>query len=153
MPCFHKDLSKILKSPFQISVIELEKLREHEGVDPRYLKELEEEIRSDGILKFAIAVDKNTNVILDGHHRLNALKKIGCKRIPVVFVDYNSPAIEVKARKNGEKLTKRIVIEAALNGKKLPPKASKHMVRVSGELKHILSIEKRVNMPLSKLRN
>jgi ParB-like chromosome segregation protein Spo0J len=68
-------------------------LKEHEEIRPEYLEQLKNEILSDGILKMPIAVDKATFIILDGHHRLHALKKIGCKRIPVILFDYQSPEV------------------------------------------------------------
>ena len=91
-----------LKKLLNARLVELNKLRQHEEVDPTHLKELKEEIRSDKILKFAIVVDKNTNVILDGEHRFNALKELGCRRIPIVYVDYNSPDIEVQTWRNNQ---------------------------------------------------
>jgi hypothetical protein len=145
-------LSTSIQSLLQVTLIELEKLRPHEKVDLQHLKELRDEIKSDRVLKFAIAVDKDTNIILDGHHRFNALKELGCKRIPVVFVDYHSPHVTVRAWRNGGKVTKEMVIEAGLSNNKLPPKTSKHMVRINGEVKHISAIEKNVNFPLKKLR-
>lgn len=57
-------------------IIEIEKLKEHEEIRPAYLEELKNQISSDGILKMAIAVDKDNYVILDGHHRLHALRKL-----------------------------------------------------------------------------
>ncbi len=134
-------------------LVELDELRQHEEVDPAHLKELTEEIASDKILKFAIVVDKNTNVILDGEHRFNALKDLGCKKIPVVYVDYNSPDIEAQAWRSDERLTKKDVIEAGLGRKKLPPITSKHVIKNGDRLLHISAIEKRVNIPLEVLRN
>jgi ParB-like chromosome segregation protein Spo0J len=136
----------------QAQIVKLSKLKQHEEVDPTHLKELKEEIHSDKILKFAIIVDKNTNIILDGQHRFNAIRELGCKCIPVVYVDYNSPAIEVQSWKGNPHLTKKDVIEAGLSGRKFPPKTSKHMVRIGDSLLHISAIEKRVDIPLEKLR-
>jgi ParB-like chromosome segregation protein Spo0J len=82
-------------------LIELERLTAHEEVNLQHLKELKKEIELDRILKFAIAVDEATNIILDGHHRFNALRELGCKRIPAIFVDYNAPQIKVKSWRNG----------------------------------------------------
>lgn len=144
-------VSKASKSHSPV-LVELERLREHEGVSPKYLEKLKKEIESDGILKLAIAVDKNTNVILDGHHRFNALKKLGCKKIPVVFVDYASPDIAVKNGKTNKELAKNVIIQAALTQKKLPPKATHHVIRFHDGFKHISVIEKRVNIPLEKLK-
>jgi len=136
----------------EAQLVELDKLRQHEEVDPTHLKELKEEIKSDTILKFAIVVDKNTNVILDGEHRFNALKELGCRRIPVVYVDYNSPDIKIQTWRDNPHLTKKDVIEAGLIKKKLPPKTSKHMIRIGNKLSHITEIEKKVDIPLEVLR-
>ncbi|MGQ9529943.1 MAG: ParB N-terminal domain-containing protein [Candidatus Bathycorpusculaceae bacterium] len=136
----------------QAQLVELNKLKQHEEVDPAHLQELKKEIWSDGILKFAIIVDKNTNVILDGQHRFNAVKELECKRIPVVYVDYNSPAIEVQSWKGNPHLTKKDVIKAGLSGRKFPPKTSKHMIWIGNTLLHISALEKRVDIPLEELR-
>ena len=137
----------------EVQLIELEKLRQHEEVDPAHLKELKEEIRSDKILKFAIVVDKNTNVILDGEHRFNSIKELGCRRIPVVYANYNSPDIQVQSWRNNLHLTKKDIIEAGLSEKKLPPKTSKHVMKIGNRVLHISAIQKRTDVPLEVLRN
>ena len=135
-----------------IVFIRIEELREHEEIRPDYLEELKNEILSDGMLKMPIAVDRSTYIILDGHHRLHALKKIGCKKIPVILVDYQSPEIEVIPWREGEKITKKMIIDTALTGKRMAPKTSKHMIRVEGELKHISILETVINIPLDELK-
>jgi hypothetical protein len=135
-----------------ICLIDLEELKEHEEIRPDYLEELKNEILSDGILKMPIAVDKKTYIILDGHHRLHALKKIGCKRIPVILFDYQSPEIEVLPHREGETVNKEMIIQTALAGRRMPPKTSRHMILVEGELKHISILETVINIPLEKLK-
>jgi len=141
-----------LREMNEIVFIEIEALKEHEEIRPDYLEELKNEILSDGILKMPIAVDKKTYIILDGHHRLHALKKIGCKRIPVILFDYQSPEIEVLPYREGETVTKEMIIQTALAGRRMPPKTSKHMILIEGELKHISILETVINIPLEKLR-
>ncbi len=135
-----------------VCLIDLEALREHEEIRPDYLEELKNEILSDGILKMPIAVDKKTYIILDGHHRLHALKEIGCKRIPVILFDYQLPEIEVLPHREGETVTKEMIIQAALAGRRMPPKTSKHMILIEGELKHISILETVINIPLEELK-
>jgi len=134
-------------------LVELDKLKPHEGVYSEHLKELKEEIESDGILKFAIAVNKDGNIILDGHHRVAALRELECAKIPVVFVDYDSSDIEVWSQRNNVRLTKEEIVKAGMSLEKLPPKTSRHMVRIGGALRHISAIEKRVDVPLEELRD
>ncbi len=135
-----------------IVFIRIEELREHEEIRPDYLEELKNEILSDGMLKMPIAVDKSTYIILDGHHRLHALKKIGCKKIPVILVDYQSPSIQVLGWREGEQVTKERILETALSGGRMPSKTSKHMIFLNGELKHISAIETVINIPLEELK-
>jgi len=135
-----------------ICFIDLEALKEHEEIRPDYLEQLKNEILSDGFLKMPIAVDKKTYIILDGHHRLHALKKIGCKKIPVILFDYQSPEIEVIPWREDENITKEMIIQTALAGRRMPPKTSKHMILIKGELKHISILEKDINIPLDKLK-
>jgi ParB-like chromosome segregation protein Spo0J len=135
-----------------ICLIDLEALKEHEEIRPDYLEELKNEILSDGILKMPIAVDKTTYIILDGHHRLHALRRIGCKRIPCILFDYHSSEIEVLPQREGESVTKEMIVETALAGRRMLPKTSKHMVMIEGELRHISCLERVINIPLEKLK-
>ena len=109
-------------------IIKLKKLKEHEQVSPEHLMRLKRRIKKDGFLKNPIIVDKNTKIILDGHHRYQSLKELGCSKIMVYFIDYNSPEIKVKARRKGEIIRKEDVIKAGLTENKLPPKTSRHVV-------------------------
>ena len=147
-----KRLGRKAWGQLQVELVELKELKEHEEIDPQYLKKLKEEIKADGVLKRPIVVDRNTNIILDGEHRFKSLKEIGCNRIPVVFVDYNVPEIKVKSWRKGKRLTKQIVIKAGLTQKKLPSGTSRHVVRIGNKLKHISFMQKRVDIPLSKLQ-
>lgn len=134
------------------AIVEIGKLKEHEEINKNRLEQLKNEIISDEILKNPIVVDKKTNVILDGHHRFNALKELDYEKIPVIFVDYQSPKIQVRAWRNGEKITKDLVISTALAGERLPPKTSKHMIVANGSLEHISKIEEKINIPLEELK-
>jgi hypothetical protein len=132
--------------------VDVKKLKGHEAADAKHLKELMKKIKSDGILKKPIVIDRKTNVVLDGEHRLRVLKEMGYEKIPAVLVDYSSPKIMVLPWRRGEKINKHAVIKAGLTGKKMPPKTSKHMIEVNGKLRHISFLEKRVNLPLKKLK-
>jgi len=136
---------------FRKGLIQLEQLKPHERMNPAYVNELAKRIEVEGKLKKAIAVDVHTRIILDGVHRFYALKKLGCKRAPVLWVDYASPQIVVRSWKRGKRVTKQMVIKAGLGRKKLPARLSKHMVKVNSKLKHISFFEE-VNIPLKRLK-
>jgi len=133
-----------------MAIVDINLLKEHEQIDKQYCERLKKRIEKDGVIKRAIAVDSCTNVILDGHHRLNALRELGCRMIPVTYVDYNSSAIQVESRRNFQ-VSKEVVISAGLTGNKLPPKTSRHMIFNDGRSRHISCIEKVVNISLTDL--
>lgn len=149
-----KSLS-ITKSPsesIQASIVNINSLHEHEEINKQYCEELTMKIKKDGVIKRAIAVDKNTMVVLDGHHRLNALKELGCQKIPIMLIDYTMSEIQVRSW-NGIKVNKGDVLEAGLGSKKLPAKTSKHMFIANGKARHISVLERRLNVPLRNLRH
>lgn len=125
----------------------------HEETDPNIIDKLKKEIVSNGVLRKAITVDENTQVILNGTHRYEVLKLMGCKLIPVVYVNYNSPDIVVKCWRGNSQISKKEILEAGLSGRKLPPKSSKHLIRRGNSLFHISTIERRVDVPLDLLRS
>ncbi len=136
----------------EVSFFRIDALREHEEIRPDYLEKLKEEILSDGMLKMPICADRKTCVILDGHHRLQALKKIGCTKIPVVLVDYDSAEIQVLPWREGEVITKEKIIDTALSGRRMPSKTSKHMILLNGKWEHISAIQMVINIPLESLK-
>jgi ParB-like chromosome segregation protein Spo0J len=151
------ELSQVVRvashSPLSgLQVVEISLLKGHERMDPQRLVHLKAKIESDGMLKKPVAVDMNTNVVLDGHHRMGALKLLGCSRIPALFVDYQSPKIGVRTAENGIEFPKQKVIEAGLKGQLLHPKSTWHYVVFPQRIAHISRIQERVNVPLEKLK-
>ena len=142
-------MSKVI---VRFSIVEIDTLRGHEALDNLKLKSLRDEIENDGILKRPIVVDEKTYVVLDGHHRIGALRQLGCSKIPVYFVNYLSPKIGVEDSRSGEELPKDVVIKAGLSGNLLPPKSTWHYITFSEIRKHISHIQRRVDIPLKNLK-
>jgi hypothetical protein len=134
--------------------IKWERLKEHEGTEPIRLNRLLKKIMVEGFLRKPIAVDLNTFIILDGHHRFHCLKQLGCEIIPTYLFDYRRAEIVVFGYRKGEKITKEDVIRAGLGGNKLPSRSSKHMIRLGyNNLVHISYLEKDINIPLEKVKS
>ena len=143
-------LREELNKDYQLAEISI--LKRHEKADPKRLNFLLEQIKRDGFLKKPITVDKKTFVIIDGEHRLEVLKALNCRKIPVIFIDYMSDHIRLFSRREEfDSLTKEKVIDAAYSNQPFPPKTTKHMIDSKEGLKHISSIEKSVNIPLEAL--
>lgn len=132
-------------------LVRIEELREHEQYDPEHLEELLAEIVRDGVLKRPILVDERSKTIIDGHHRYNSMKRLGKRYIPAYLIDYRSEDIVVEPWDNRPPVTKDDVLRAAFTGQKLPPKSSKHMVRVNGVLHHVTYIEYERPTPLDEI--
>lgn len=132
-------------------LVSIELLKAHEEVDSKYCEELKKIIESDKILKKPIVADINTYTILDGHHRVNALKSLGCRFVPTILVDYNSPIIIVSSWRSII-VDKKTVISRAQKEERFPPKTTKHLIHVNGKLRHISYIQRNVNLPLDKLK-
>ncbi|MCD6528968.1 ParB N-terminal domain-containing protein [Candidatus Bathyarchaeota archaeon] len=141
-----------MPSELRVRLVDISELKGHERTDECRLKALKDEIESDGILKKPIVVDERTKVILDGHHRVEALRLLGCSRIPVCLVNYASEKIGVKGTNKNLEVTKPKVLEAALKGEPFPPKSTWHYVTFSKTIKHISYIQRRVDIPLKDLK-
>ena len=120
----------------RIRIVPLAQLKGHEMPDEGRVSELEEDMRSRGELLRPIVVDRETGVVLDGHCRCDALRRLGCSKVAVRFVDYSSDGIQVEGW-NGRKVTKSEVVEAGLRGDLMMPKSSRHTVVRSGRKLHI----------------
>ena len=81
----------------KITLVQSILLKQHEQICQKHLIELLNQIKTDGYISDPIIVDQNTMIILDGHHRFNAIKLLGLTAVPVYFVDYRSEKIQVAA--------------------------------------------------------
>lgn len=126
----HKIMKNMGDSSVEIREVALELLREHEQVESERLHQICEEIRREGRLRHPILVDKRSGVILDGHHRFRAYKKLGFETIPCVLVDYQSDIISVRPRRPDIAVSKDEVIRRALSGELFPPKTTQHLLHI-----------------------
>ncbi|MFZ2413598.1 MAG: ParB N-terminal domain-containing protein [Candidatus Cryosericum sp.] len=126
-----------------ITLVPVNALRQHELILNENMIRVQRDLVRDGMIKDPIIVDQRTMVILDGHHRYNALKRMGYKYVPVYLVDYSSDHIAVAAWRSGEHVTKAEVMRAGLTGNLMPAKTSRHTIP---DLPH------GVNVPLAMLK-
>lgn len=76
-------------------MVDIEELKPHEEVIESLVTKLSQEISRDGIVRDPLIVDQADNVILDGMHRFNSLKRLKCHFAPCCLLDYMSPQITV----------------------------------------------------------
>ncbi len=115
-------------SEFVVKLVPIRVLRSHERVIEEHVEELMRQLLRDGRLFYPVLVDEATMVVLDGHHRVEALKRLGARYIPALLVDYSSDVVRVDSWRDGWRVCKEDVIRAGIKGKLLPPKTSRHIV-------------------------
>lgn len=119
------------KFPYRIISLPLHILKPHEEIINDHVEELTKEIVYDHCIYRPILVDKNSLVILDGHHRFQAAHKIGLKSMPCVLVNYGDQnLITLKFWRKNVSLTKQQVVQAGIAGKILPPKTTRHILHI-----------------------
>ena len=112
---------------YPIALIPLNDLKPHESIIEERVRYLIEDLVKRGVLVRPILVDSRTLVILDGHHRVEALKRLGKRLIPGVLADYDNDAcITVDSWREGLRVTKGEVRERGLKGYLYPPRTSRH---------------------------
>ena len=85
------------KLDLHICLSSLDKLLLHEETIPDRVSELKREFLRDEMVKDPVVIDTESCVVLDGMHRVAALRELNCVCIPVCAVDYQNPSIRVGA--------------------------------------------------------
>ena len=80
---------------------------------------------NNSIIISSILCCSKSMVIIDGHHRFFALKKLGFKKIPVTKLNYSSSDIKTD---HMEKFSKKDIINSGLRKEFMEPKSTNHIV-------------------------
>lgn len=111
----------------EIKLVPISKLRPHEKITEGRLKAVIRDLKGTGALWFPILVDNKDYIILDGHHRVEAFKRMGFKKILARLVDYDSDEIRVYPRRKSIPITKDIVRKKVRAGEIFPHKTTRHV--------------------------
>jgi hypothetical protein len=84
-----------------------------------------ESLNSDLIVPSIIVCSK-TYMIIDGHHRVSALKEMGFSSLPCTFIDYSSEQILTGKALNS--ISKESLLDACGAKKLFPPKTTCHQI-------------------------
>ena len=84
------------KLEIEIKFEEVDKLHIHEEIIPESLNQLADKIGGDSFVKHPVIVDGESLVVLDGMHRVAAIKKLGYRLMLVCLVNYDSPSVKVE---------------------------------------------------------
>ncbi len=79
-----------------LAFVNIGELIPHEEIIPSLLDSVESELRAANMLLHPVVVSRQHLVVLDGNHRVEALKRMGAKRVLAYEVDYYSDEVTVK---------------------------------------------------------
>ena len=113
-----------------LELIDIKKIIPHELTDQSIIDILINKIRGDGYWSNPVIIDKETMIIMDGHHRYEAAKIIGIKKIPCYIMGYHSNNVQIYNWKTNEKIDFNTIIQRVERGQKLPIKTTKHVFSI-----------------------
>lgn len=111
----------------KIELIDISKLKPHEKISKKRLRELKKKLLKEGSIKKPIIVEKSQLIILDGHHRIQLLKELNFKTVPAILVDYGKIRVFPRRKKYSNINLKNLVYETVKSGKLLPYKTTRHI--------------------------
>jgi len=114
-----------------VSIVDANALLCHERVSKKKLAKVKKSIARCGVVRKPLLVDYASFTVLDGHHRLHALRALGARRAPVFFVDYAHEAVRLKPRRKRIRVSKKRVVQRAERGFLFPSKTTRHELAFS----------------------
>jgi L-serine kinase (ADP) len=119
-----------MSEPYEFALLRLDSLHEHEQVVPSKVTDLANELRTSGVFVEPIWVARGSLVILNGHHRYAAMRRLGAERIPAWVMDYDDDSIRLERWMVGPPLTKAEVIRRGRTGELFTPQTTRHILSV-----------------------
>lgn len=115
------------QSIIQYELLSPDRLIPTEEIDHSWAIELEERIVAAGKWTAPIAIHIDELFVMDGHHRLTVAKRLKLDLLPVFLLDYGE--VEVTAWRDGEEVTAAKIHEMVRNGRRFPPKTTRHIFK------------------------
>ena len=110
----------------EFSLLPLSALKGHERIDESNLLDLIAHLRHSRVLSDPIWVARGSSVILNGHHRVEALRRLGAERVAAWVLDYESELVHLERWHPGPPIAKSEVVRRAEEGRPFPPKTTRH---------------------------
>jgi hypothetical protein len=127
--------------------VDISSIHTHENVIVENVLAFEQYLnKSQNFLVPTIIVSDNL-VLIDGHHRLELMKRMGYTKIPVTVINYYHECVltHIEASK---RLGKDVIVQSALNKVNLKPKSTRHVLCVNDKFVPISILSKNISIEL-----
>lgn len=140
-----------------VQLIPRQELLPSEEVVPERVAEVISAIADCGFWTDPIRIERSTNVVMDGHHRLAAAERLSLSWIPCA--EYTYDEVDVRSRREGYDVNAASIRERALSRAPYPSKTTKHLfpdapaIRISLEIlrgKQHAALDNRWILPLQQ---
>lgn len=121
----------VTDSNFEVELMPRTQLLPHEQVLPERLEEMTQKLARRDYFHKPILVDRESNTILDGHHKWTAAGILKLNLVPVVKVDYLTDeriVVEPRPESGTTSITKEEVVAMGRSESVYPPKSSRHVL-------------------------
>jgi hypothetical protein len=107
-----------------IDFVPVEQIRPNECHYPDHAVTLADTILREQLWRIPIALERTSLAVMDGHHRLEAARRLRLKYVPCLLLDYDS--VEVDATRHGYLVNPDEIMRRARSGELYPPKTTRH---------------------------
>jgi len=114
----------------EFALLPIAVLKSHEQLNEATLQDLMVQIRHARVLIDPIWVARGSLVILNGHHRVEALRRLGAERVSAWVIDYESDIIHLGRWYAGPPIPKSEVVRRGVEGRPFPPKTTRHRLLI-----------------------
>lgn len=141
------------KPHLKFKIINIDSIIPHEEFNQEAVDGLCEEIKCSEAFTHPVLVDKKTGLLIDGHHRYNAMRNLGAKTIPAYLVNYSCPNLVAFKEAPGNRIiSKKEILSMAKQNKLYPKKYTFHAFLESKKnIFHLSTYLKKKSTPLKKL--
>ncbi len=99
----------------------------HEEHDEHRALRLARHIGRVGVWTAPLVVERDSLVVMDGHHRLRAARALGLSVLPAVLLSYEDGGVVLQAWRRGEHWSPAAVLSCGRSGQLLPRKTTRHL--------------------------
>lgn len=122
---------------YKVELLETHILVETEEHDDRHASALATQMALVGVWLVPILVERQDLLVMDGHHRLAAARKLRLHRIPVVRLSYGDHRLTLTSWRTDFHVTPALIKERARSGLLFPHKTTRHTVAPALPVIHI----------------